>query len=146
MKTVFKNCNVSTFEETILWLCWATKLMNNPFIEKLGGPMATLSFNAFTKPSNLHYEAIAAYLQSMLNLAEGNSGQSACARRILLSIYSPGDYKMSGSDFSSLDIPHIHNAIHLLHEYGMCRKNIFHLVERGEARVLELAELTHMHP
>ncbi|ACY34560.1 DUF7673 family protein [Comamonas thiooxydans] len=104
--------------------------------------MSTLSFDAFTKPSNLHYEAIAACLQSMLDLAEGNSGQSRCAQRILLSIYSPGDYKMSGSDFIGLDIPHIHNAIHLLHEYGMCRKNIFNLIEGGEARVLKLVELT----
>lgn len=108
--------------------------------------MATLSFNAFAKPSNQHYEAIAACLQSMLDLAERNSGQSACAQRILLSIYSPGDYKMSGSDFTCLDIPYIHNAIHLLHEHGMCRKDIFNLVEGGEARVLRLAELTHLRP
>ena len=107
--------------------------------------MSTLSFDAFAKPSDLHYEAIAACLSSMLDLAEGYSGQSECAQRILLSIYSPGDFKISGSDFTGLDTPHIHNAIHLLHEYGMCRKRIFNLVHGSENRVLKLAERAPLH-
>ncbi|WP_422653290.1 DUF7673 family protein [Comamonas sp. UBA7528] len=82
----------------------------------------------------------------MLDLAEGYSGQSECAQRILLSIYSPSDFKISGSDFTNLDVPHIHNAIHLLHEYGMCRKRIFSLVEGSETRVLKLAERVPIHP
>lgn len=108
--------------------------------------MSTLSFNAFAKPSNLHYEAIAACLEDMLALAEGDSGQSGCAQRILLSIYSPDIYKMSGSDFTGLDIPHIHNAIHLLHEHGMCRKYVFDLVDCGEARVRRIADLAAPRP
>jgi len=112
----------------------------------LGDPMPTLSFDAFSLPSPSHHEAIAACLRNLLDLAEGYSGQSTCAQNILLSIYSPLDYRMSGSDFSGLDVPHIHNAIHLLHEHGMCRLNIFKLVENSESRVLKLAESAAQRP
>lgn len=111
-----------------------------------GGLMPKLSFCAFTQPSSLHYEAIAGCLRSMLDLAESYGGQSRYARRILLSIYSPNDYQMSGCDFAGLDIPHIHHAIHLLHEHGMQRKNIFQLIENGEERVLRLAPSTSERP
>lgn len=102
--------------------------------------MPQLSFDAFSRPSDSHYEAIAAYLRHMLDLAEGYGGQSISAQNILLSIYSPSDYKMSGADLTGLDIPHIHEAICLLHEHGMCRKDVFSLVEGSETRVLQLAK------
>lgn len=47
---------------------------------------------------------------------------------------------MDGNDFRGLDIPHIHNAIYILHEYGMYRKNIFSLIEDCEERILKLSD------
>lgn len=105
----------------------------------------SLSFCAFVKPNDKHYESIASSLRDMLDLADGYGGQSKCAKRILLSIYNPRDFQMSGEDFTGLDIPYIHHAINLLHEHGMRRKNIFGLVESCEERIQRLAKSA-LHP
>jgi len=106
--------------------------------------MTSLSFSAFVKPEHSHYEQIKKSLENILNLAEG-FGQQACrAQRILLSLYAPDCYQMSGNDFTGLDIPHIHHAINILHEHGMCRKDIFSLVEHSEERIIQLSK--HIQP
>lgn len=102
--------------------------------------MQTLSFSAFIEPNEEHYKAIATSLQEMLDLAKGYGGQARCAKRILLSLYSPKDFQMSGDDLAGLDIPHIHHAIHILHEHGMCRRNVFGLVESCEEQILRLSK------
>lgn len=103
-------------------------------------PVPSLSFCAFVKPSNEHYESIALSLRDILDLADGYGGQSTCAKRILLSLYDPQNFQMSSDDFAGLDIPHIHHAINLLHEHGMRRRNIFRLVESSEERIQILAK------
>lgn len=102
--------------------------------------MTSLSFSTFANPQHSHYEVIKESLEDMLNLAEGYGGQSPHARRILLSLYDPQGYEMCGNDFRGLDIPHIHHAINILHEHGLCRKNIFSLVENSEERILKIAK------
>lgn len=103
-------------------------------------PALSLSFSPFVKPDEEHYEAIASSLQNMLDLADGYGEQAQCAKRILLSLYSPQDFQMNGDDFAGLDIPHIHHAISVLHEHGMCRRNIFNLIESGEERIQRLSK------
>ena len=100
----------------------------------------SLSFCAFAKPSDEHYKSIASSLRDMLDLAQGYGGQAQCAKRILLSLYSPKDFQMSGDDLAGLDIPYIHHAIHVLHEHGMCRRNVFSLVENCEEQILSLSK------
>lgn len=97
--------------------------------------MSGLSFNPFSQPSTEHYEKIAFYLESFLDLAEGFGQQSVHAQRILLSLYQPKNYQMSASDFCALDVPHIHHAVHLVHENGLCRKNIFELTPNAHQRM-----------
>lgn len=102
--------------------------------------MTSLSFSAFVKPEQSHYEVIKKSLEDILNLAEGYGGQARRAQRILLSLYDPKSYQMSGNDFTGLDVPHIHHVIYILHEYGMCRKDIFRLVDDSEERIFQLSK------
>lgn len=102
--------------------------------------MPSLSFSAFVKPEQSHYEVIKTSLEDILDLAEGYGGQARRVQRILLSLYDPQGYKMNGNDFTGLDIPHIHHVIYILHEYGMCRKDIFSLVEGSEERIFQLSK------
>lgn len=102
--------------------------------------MASLSFSAFVKPDQSHYEVIKKSLEDILNLAEGYGGQARRAQRILLSLYEPDSYQMSAYDFRGLDVPHIHHVVYVLHEYGMCRKDIFSLVDGCEERIFQLSK------
>lgn len=102
--------------------------------------MTSLTFNALTRAGADHYLAIKKCLGDIFEVAEGYGGQSGAARRILLSLYAPNEYQMSGNDFATLDTPHVHNAICVLHEYSMCRIQIFSLIDDSEKRLTGLKQ------
>ena len=69
-----------------------------------------------------------------MDLAEGFGGQSRYAASILFSIYDPNKYKMSSSDFSSLDCIYIDDAIKIFEMAARTRIFIFDSIDNGEQR------------
>ena len=74
----------------------------------------------------------------IIELAEGFGGQSRYAASILFSIYEPEKYKMSSSEFSSLDCIYIDDAIKIFEIAVRTRVFIFDAIEDGEQRVINL--------